>query len=190
MKNYTQKEVIDLLDEFHEYVLISSNSTIRKDLEQFKRDKGMNTPVSGWYKDDATPKWTMYYDFEALLDYGFDSRGHWYTTQFKNLNDMIKSCGNNNRPASHKEVETALKAEAVRRGFKEGVMFIHNTEQYKGLIGKKYNYGVLSYHNDELKCNGYTIMNNGKWATIVNTELYNLEQKYKELGEEIKRLKK
>jgi len=57
MKNYTQKEVSDLLDEFHEYVLISSNSTIRKDLEQFKRDKGLNTHVSGWYKDYLEQKY-------------------------------------------------------------------------------------------------------------------------------------
>ena len=72
------------------------------------------------------------------------------------------------KPATKEEVETALIAEAKRRGFKEGVKFYHSSEfQITGLT--KITSNNYEFNGLELFLDGWTIFSNGNWATIQET---------------------
>jgi hypothetical protein len=91
------------------------------------------------------------------------------------------------KEATKEEVEAALIAEADKLGFKEGAKFEHNIEQHKELKGEYYRCGELSYEDGVLFCDGWTIMDGGKWATIIEEpEELTIEQIQKELGRKIK----
>ena len=76
------------------------------------------------------------------------------------------------RKATPTEIETALRKEAERRGFKKGV-YIDNTELGWDVDGYKINgeYWWYDELNDRLSLESYFIYDNGKWAEIVKDKV-------------------
>jgi len=105
-----------------------------------------------------------------FIYYGFNVCGHWKDEDYYPLEDI-------DTEATHEEVETALIAEAKKQGHE------YNGYSYNGKT-------LLGFNSkDGLDCK--QLLNNGKWATIIeDNKLNELEKKYKELGKEIQRLKK
>lgn len=97
--------------------------------------------------------------------------------------DLSKDEFGDTRKLNDSEVQTALIEEAKRRGFKEGVKF----KLIEGGIGEVNNCDITSDY--ELKYesnmnrlmldsgyNAYTIMKDGKWATIIKDKTIHLEE--------------
>jgi len=190
MKTFNTEEVNGLLDEFKDYILSEVNPTVRKDLEQFKKDKGL-LPALGvgkWYKHKSG---TIANKQGVGCSYGVNQMYGWG-------NSIVMIESNEWQEATHTEVETALKAEAVKRGFVYNVEFKAvkggvNTSAVKRDNGKVGSVN-MEFHNNMLHCLGYgewCIFNNGQWATIIetNTELNELEKSYEEMGKKIEALK-
>ena len=186
MKTFTTKEVNDLLDECFNGAFGRSDKTL---LNQFKKDKGLlGLEVGKWYKD-------VYDDMiiyitklgNSLTAYGFYNSGEWFDERLV----YDKSLQKNLTEATQDKVFQALKAEAIKRGFKEGVKFkalIPTCSYSDGLEG------VLDFRietNDLVDGCNARVFHNGTWATIIeqNTELQELEKSYKEIGKKIEALK-
>ena len=76
------------------------------------------------------------------------------------------------RLATRTEIETELRKEAERRGFKKGV-YVDNTELGWDVDGYKINGAYWRYDelNDRLSLDSYFIYDNGKWAEIVEDKV-------------------
>lgn len=72
-------------------------------------------------------------------------------------------------PATNKEVETALIAEAKRRGFKEGVEVEEPENVNNQETGKILN-NCFVYENNRLATGGLLVFKDGKWAEIIEEE--------------------
>ena len=102
MKNYTTKEVNELLDKYR-HVCFWSYSDNEK-LEQFKKDNGLLPTLEAgkWYKSGA--KLLVYctsHNGDSITGYGFNRDGDWDDT-------CMWFCGNLEdieREATRKEVE-------------------------------------------------------------------------------------
>jgi hypothetical protein len=127
--------------------------TLKKQIEELKNKPTFE--VGKWYKDSLN----------KVFMFTHKSSG----SCFGNL-----PCGNNYSeverstiPATPKEVEDALIKEAVKRGFKDGVMFYRNN--LNGLTGKfKANNNDFEYITklDNLYIGGTCIYSKGQWAEI------------------------
>ena len=116
----------------------------------------------GWYKSavKGMGRLLVYHNFEKGLKFGInilgdwiyddDSMGRWYT--------------NNLAKATYQEVESMLKAEAEKRGFKKGATFNH---EGLGIYCADDN---IYLKNNALYYGYFPIMENGVWAEIVNEE--------------------
>lgn len=95
-------------------------------------------------------------------DYGFNSSGTWcYDNYWFNQNFGWL-------PATHSEVESALIAEAKRRGLVEGVRFISPDGEDHGYTLTSTTSGLGYTFQDNILCYGvYRIFNDGKWATMI-----------------------
>lgn len=114
--------------------------------------------------------------------YGFDYLGNWKESNY----DLSGTKPGSLVESTNQEVEEALKNEAVRRGFKEGVYFIDQTGQEQVCNGQmSLNEKYKGYSVDGLcfgKSNGL-IFRNGVWATIIPT--ITKAEAEKELGKKI-----
>lgn len=136
---------------------------------------------AGWYKhtDNQHSNWIIYTDKDDNY-YGIGEDGRW--TDGKG---MIGYIGMHCEKTIKKEVETALKKEATKRGFKEGVCFNsldnHNSwghiggfklelKDYRLLLWANKWYDPNSDYKDDSKGN-ITIFENGKWAEIIENTL-------------------
>ena len=183
MKEYTKKEVCDLLNELYKYIVDSNNTTILQDIEQFKKEKDLipSLEVGKWYNNGTG---LFCYEGEGAcshIGYGFHE-SYW----IESSDYWIKLF--HFKEATQEEVEAALIAEAKKRGFKEGVTVDSRT------IDKSYgvqNIGVgnFTFTGEVLLYNNWELFRDGKWAEIINTELDELEKAYKEMGEKINKLK-
>lgn len=130
-------------------------------------------PYGEWLKDDVNPKWLgLQVDEENL--FGINYLGDWFLTQ--------KSRGQTkdltNRLATKEEIETALFAEAKKRGFKEGVTVVRTQEMldlYKSSSSDcvvKIDSDYLAYDlvYKSVQISGRVIMIGGIWATIQEEE--------------------
>jgi hypothetical protein len=164
--------------------------------------KGTNLVVGSWYKTTQNSTSYLINITELVFDknhkgsisqkhYGFENgefkKGSWNNTSFSN--SLIA--------ATDKEVETALFAEAKKRGFEKGVYFesvirtLHNGSLSRKFIATTGEIGLVLYkHYKEtslLNDGGGTIFYNGEWATIIPPiKQMTLEQVQKELGYKIK----
>jgi len=159
----------------------------------FKKDE---LEVGKWhldgYKDDKFLICLTRLEGNLYYGYGFDSDGKWVDDN----GDFWGNAYNDiTRPATDKEVETALIKEAKKRGFKEGVKF-------KGLrfnrestfeewsLSSDREYKKYSSHINGLNFRDSThgvfelLFINGKWADII-IETITKEQAEKELGKTI-----
>lgn len=137
--------------------------------------------VGRWLKDDTNPKWLMYRDVKNI--YGFDTLGNWFYRE--NESYEPNSC---DRYATDKEVETALIAEAKRRGFKDGV-FINNSNlgfdnfTQKTIGDKLWWDGTYLNFGDK----NSAIFKDGKWAEILSEPIeLTLEQRIERIEEQLK----
>ena len=127
--------------------------------------------VGKWYyRGDELVVWN-----DRKLTYGFSANGIWNDS-------MLCSISRGLTPATDKEVEDALIAEAKRRGFKKGVNFINTT-------GRKVNCfntleACVDYNKNLGVCFGDgngLIFYNGKWATIIEEEMISLNEVRKKI---------
>lgn len=138
---------------------------------------------TGWAKCDDDPKW-MGYVIDGKIQYGIDYTGNWFSEE-TGWTYIGVDC-DFDRPATHEEIESALKKEAIKRGFVEGAMVgcavHHNIDYFKPFEWFRFDdNGTLS--------NGYNsyIFYKGKWATIIDQpKEMTVEQIQKELGHKIK----
>ncbi|MES2382449.1 MAG: NUMOD4 domain-containing protein [Bacteroidota bacterium] len=72
-----------------------------------------------------------------------------------------------NRLATESEVKEALTKEAIKRGFVQGVRFIPTNGDNSVLCYETFHY--VSYCN-KLLASGYSVFQDGKWATIIPKE--------------------
>ena len=120
-------------------------------------------------------KWYIDKNGEALIfntgdkatNYGFRNNGGWGIGYL-----LINQKCQNFMPASDEEVFEALKKEAERRGFKEGVNLKVN---FKYLGHDHFDEIIKSekgfrFSGDELSLHGRIILRDGKWAEIVKDE--------------------
>lgn len=199
MKKYTTEEVNGLLDELlnikpndvEVYTIISKTK-----LERFKKDKGLlpTLEVGKWYK---ARNGTIFFLKEfsntdkSFTVYGFDYEGEWMDSLMGFIGIDIDSV-----EATNQEVETALIAEAKKRGFKEGVKV---KCAYKGSVVTLkydtpsfyiYSNGDTHLHQSATFGKSCFYFCNGKWATIIEDKKeMTFDQIQKELGYEIKIVK-
>jgi len=130
---------------------------------------------TGWYKHTKKlhPKWINFYKAETDENYGIGASGKWLEKEI--CNEHLKYLKEYCEPATDSEVLEALKNEAVKRGFKEGV-YIHRD------FGTTLNDCVIDKDNfpkdmdfyydlkdDYLECYGFVVYSKGQWATIIQT---------------------
>jgi len=176
MKKYTAKEVEELFNEFCD-IDMSQAGTFKQCTQLFLKDKGITQQleVGRWYKHD-TDSSLVFIKGRGVRDshyirYGFDRIGQWYNEYIASLDDRISI------EATDQEVETALIAEAKKRGFKEGVRFesawSHSTNNcfYDGLMYIS-SANCLASSSAKNNC----VFANGQWATIIEDEEMTLEQ--------------
>src|SRR5699024_10584567 len=117
-------------------------------------------PFTGWAKDDFAPKWMVYFKND-VAQFGLDSFGIWrsyFPYRYSSFED--------NRPATHEEIESTLTKEAKRRGYKGG-----NT--IKGIYGtrhRKPEICLFAYdpeHDRLLTDERCVVYEAGQWAEIV-----------------------
>ena len=140
--------------------------------EWFPEVFSLSKDFTGWAKTNSrgNKKYLVFFK-EGILQYGFDGNGTWFDYgeyKAKVSEDLFK--------ATNEEVFEALKIEAVRRGFVEGVritpMFYNGKDYYpdKNIISSPLNFKlkgnvfVVDGGVDE-----YRIFVNGKWATVIST---------------------
>lgn len=120
---------------------------------------------TGYYKhkNGENPKWFSYANFETKEYYGSGVLGDWFQG---NAEYHLKYITSNCEPMSAEEVTEALKKEAVKRGYKEGVHFKDLHTKSPGCVD------VVKYYKDseDLRSDGCCIFHKGQWAEIIQTK--------------------
>lgn len=123
-------------------------------------------PKNGWYKSPKSRSYLMYHDFEKELYYGFNEYG-WFYNESKKAMYLEESFV----LSTDEEAEQRLKEEAVKRGFKEGVIVRNHQRGDRELINfslenikysEKYHIGIYLTTGT-----GTWLMMDGIWAEIV-----------------------
>jgi len=137
-----------------------SESIIKKEFPQLFDSE---LEVGKWYKIPNTKaiiKCLSKPDESGKFEcYGFDVDGEYFV-------DGNTYTDNKYEPATEQEVFEALKNEAVKRGFKEGVTFTPTNARYN-VKRNGNNFGFDINENRLLYCN-YSIFNNGTWSEIID----------------------
>ena len=140
--------------------------------EWFPEVFSLSKDFTGWAKTNSrgNKKYLVFFK-EGILQYGFDGNGTWFDYgeyKAKVSEDLFK--------ATNEEVFEALKIEAVRRGFVEGVritpMFSNGKDYYpdKNIISSPLNFKLKG--NVFVVYGGldeYRIFVNGKWVNVIST---------------------
>lgn len=130
------------------------------------------TPQSMWYSHKNYPNWLCHLNTDGS-GYGFDIEGEW-KDNFEDMNDYIKY---NCTPATAEQVESALKGEAIKRGFIKGARFNShvNKSDYEANLDEPNFWNKFSPLYKECRFNmsmysssGGVIYSNGKWATLIS----------------------
>ena len=127
---------------------------------------------TGWAKTNSrgNKKYLVFFK-EGILQYGFDGNGTWF-----DYGEYKAKVSKNLFKATNEEVFEALKNEAVRRGFVEGVFF------RSAVSGNNYKFTNIYFTEATDKAwseNGGVIFEKGKWAiqTITKSEAEKLLNK-------------
>ena len=130
-----------------------------------------------WYRDYRCKYWTMFKDYENNIQYGIDENKNWYS------GEIVNNKTNSEYLASDEEIEKALRKEAKRRGFVEGVRFLgcEGDQKNEELVIDKIKFET---EFKGLHCGNSWIFLFGQWGTVVNEGWYAyLEETNKELEE-------
>ena len=192
MKNHTTKEVNELLDEYYQYLrTITWGEFTESTIEQFKKDKGLlpTLEVGKWYKSEMGSLFSPYDNLKS--GYGFS----WIDNSWQS-NIYINEGWTE---ATHEEVEQALTAETIKKGFKEGVRvkyFFNGSGLNKTANLDSYDMRKITHHIDpntglySLWLGDKCVMRDGKWATIIEDKKeMTIDEIQKELGYDIKIVK-
>lgn len=165
----TKERILELAKKCssHEYAMKEAfPEAFKKELEEGK-----------WYKDVRIDSKALFYLEEiiphktnGMKSYGFSMTGEW-TGSCNRSNDVFEKFTEESTP---QEVETALFAEAKKRGYKEGVCCnnsnVHNSKYDNHiLLSSLFTLEDGCLFVKEGKWERYRIFNNGKWATIIET---------------------
>lgn len=173
MENYTiSKESV--------LALAATSQTARLILtENFPDAFKKEMEVGRWYKGTKR-NFLLNYQGDNMENYGF-----WEDKGFRNNLYFGSYWSNECIEATPKEVETALIAEAKKRGFVEGAKFkSFERGNLVRTIGKFQHYGIFDYSDRYNSLNVSTIksewenynsnqriFDNGKWASIIHEEI-------------------
>lgn len=129
------------------------------------------SPQPMWYTQKSLPNWLCHLNSDGS-GYGFDMKGDW-KDNFVDMNDYIKR---NCSPATAEQVESALRGEAIKRGFVLGARFTShvNGGKYVADVSEPNFWNKYSRLDDECRFNmsmyagaGGIIYKNGEWAKII-----------------------
>jgi len=145
--------------------------------DTFKECFETELEVNRWYKHKCGGYlFVTETNEEFLFAYGFKSDMSWF-----DKDDYLITTTELLQPATEKEVEEALVKEAIKIGFKSGVV-CNNSNIHK----TKVNDSVLEYHyikfkDNELRihendCKWYKIFSNGTWAEITPVPTYTIHE--------------
>ncbi len=174
--NYTTEQVNELLDGLTESILSKEykGKFMQEVTEQFKRDKGLipTLEVGKWYKFPSGGLIFITGDFKesckTVDGYGWSNQGGWYNKPFNVVSDTWTE-------ATTEEVETALKAEATKRGYIEGVTFNNANKRGRKFHGKNTGeISIIHYQCSGLYSGSQWLLFEGKWAKIVETKVLEL----------------
>jgi len=175
-----------------EYICISGRNysgsyELRNMFPKVFEENKVELEAGNWYKWDDFWKGKeyniLYYitkiENEEIFSYGFKN-SEWIEDELSYSGSHYEDACNNFRLADHKEVEEALRNEAVRRGYKRDVVIVN---MYNGTpsklhtrisnnifdweeIGGGKNQGEMALRDS----NGNILFHNGIWATIIPTK--------------------
>lgn len=152
--------------------------------------------VGKWYKWKDTGDVFLYitnFNGDKVKGFGVDK-----TDWFDNRNNVNYWGYKNDKfwtLATKEEVETALIAEAKRRGFKKGIKITHNglLDEYghKIVSGERsVRTELFSYEENVLRMNCHIIYSNGVWAEIISEPIeLSLEQIAEKFGVDVSQIK-
>ena len=169
---WTKKGMNEFFTETQETFEITKETIIKYKMKDEFPEVSKKEEQNGWYKDKECPLWLGFFENDCLI-YGFDTEGDYFNKiHIKGVTDST-----NDVKATEQEVFEALKNEAVKRGFKEGVyitpMYSDGKDYFpdENIINKPLNFHLKV---STLEVDGgddrYRIFVNGKWATILKTK--------------------
>ena len=151
---YTEKEVVELFNEYHKWTHLVTN------VNEFLKEKGLikeEFEVGKWYKSKKHPIIACYVDEHNNYGVSFDVWKDAMTLKHFEAWTL----------ATDKVVETALIKEAKKRGFKEGVKFFSAMDgDINTVTNEFYSFDVWVKYTTLQLDTGW-IFKGGKWATII-----------------------
>ncbi len=144
-------------------------------LKEFSEENKPILEIGKWYKlTHGRGKFFGYITDISNIEfryYGFSYLGLWQENGCYFINDV--NLKNQMIPATDKEVEEALIAEAKRRGFKKGVRYSAVNVGYEDQTNILINSNTFKYlpKYNELQINNWVIFKNGKWAEIIEDKI-------------------
>ena len=130
--------------------------------DAFKKDM----EVGKWYKGTADIEFLVYYQSN-----GFDNYGFWEDQPYRD-NLLFGDCWYNmSRLATDEEVEAALKKEAKKRGYKQGITCAFGKGAYNRMISENEIRWVPDWQDKGALCMGMNVIfTQGNWAEILHQE--------------------
>lgn len=104
---------------------------------------------------------------------GFHSNAKWFYGQNKDWENKL-------RPATESEVFEALKKEAVKIGFVDGVEYLSPTSNIHNIFRGKFEF---DFNRDIIFSGGVAIFNKGKWAKIIKEKTLSKSEAEAKLNE-------
>ena len=114
--------------------------------------------------------------------YGVDEYGYWRKKDWYSKSHEIRP-----ELATDKEVETALIAEAKRRGFNKTTMITQTFNENQKMCIGFWDESSIEFTRNKLFAKGVRIFDNGKWAEIISKPIeLTLEQRIERIEEQLK----
>lgn len=170
MENYTITK---------EQILQLENFTLKENVDKnlkiwfpgaFKKELELNKWYKGTFCRDKNP--LVYFDSldgnGNIKSYGFNPEDKWVDYRKMDSHYGELSRIDHWTEATPQEVESALREEAKKRGFKKGIT--HNvTNGDSNIISSDERFAFVEKHN-KLLFNNWAIFENGQWASILPEE--------------------
>lgn len=181
---YTKEQAEQVFLDFQRFIGFDS---LAETEIKFLNHKFPSLEVGKWYwLDNRCERELLICQQEYNPAYGIDADGNW-CNYMGNIYPSQKY-----RPATDKEVEEALIAEAKRRGYNNGVDFNCCTYSVKVKVSERIYFHIYENGDTHLYSNGF-IFYNGKWAEIINDptkdKIAELEATINKAQQELKELK-